>query len=105
MTEPYLAVTVELLKPISPSSGPFPLFFENNVVPCSSNTWINDPRSSALPIAMASLPEGHSELSRNDATDPYFVEHRRDRGTVLLAGRIIGRPALARLGRAHGPAT
>ena len=38
ITEPYLAVMVEPVKPISPSLGPFPLFFANNVVPRSSYT-------------------------------------------------------------------
>ena len=58
MTEPYRAVTVELVNPSSPSSGPDPLAFENSVRPRSSNTWISDPRSIALPIATAGLLVG-----------------------------------------------
>ena len=48
----------------SPSSGPFPLAFENSVVPCWSNTTTSDPRSSALPIAMIDLRVGSWWLAR-----------------------------------------
>jgi hypothetical protein len=44
-------------EPSNPSLGPDPLDFENNVIPCSSNAQISDPRSIALPI-MACLLAG-----------------------------------------------
>jgi hypothetical protein len=61
MTEPYRAVTVEPENPTNPSLGPDPLAFENNVIPCSSNAQITDPRSIALPI-MACLLAGRDVM-------------------------------------------
>src|ERR1700693_6321500 len=50
MIEPNRTVTEEPVNPSNPSLGPDPLAFENNVIPCSSNAQISDPRSIALPI-------------------------------------------------------
>jgi hypothetical protein len=48
---------VEPENPSNPSLGPDPLAFENNVIPCSSDAQISDPRSIALPImGHVSLP-------------------------------------------------
>jgi hypothetical protein len=44
--------------PSNPSLAPDPLAFWNSVVPRSSYTQISDPRSIALPIAMAGLLVG-----------------------------------------------
>src|SRR6476661_6340959 len=74
MIEPNRTVTVEPENPSNPSLGPDPLAFENNVIPCSSNAQISDPRSIALPIMACLLRSDHSEFDRNDSTDPQFVE-------------------------------
>src|ERR1700732_4188176 len=90
MIEPNRPVTVEPENPSNPSLGPDPLAFENSVIPCSSNAQISDPRSIALPTMAYLLAgrdvhspagasrcrsrSGHSELKRNDTTDPQFVE-------------------------------
>jgi hypothetical protein len=62
MIEPNRTVTVKPENYINPSLGPNPLAFKNNIILCSSNAQISDPRYIALMI-MACLLAGCDVMS------------------------------------------